>query len=137
MCPLREGLGAGHTGPEMPPTEQRHAGAVGRLEAEDAALRAESAKLRQRLEKLERQVGLGSSNSSEPPSSDGPRKPPPVGRDEHLPRALPWETVQAFLAEIDRTTPVGRRDYFICLLMATYGLLAGEVAALLLDSILW
>lgn len=119
------------------PTEQRHAGAVGRLEAENAALRPESAKLRQRLEELERQVGLDSSNSSKPPSSDGPRKPPPVGRDEHLPRALPWETVQAFLAEIDRTTPTGRRDYCMCLLMATYGLLAGEVAALLLDSILW
>lgn len=63
--------------------------------------------------------------------------PPPVGRDEHLPRALPWETVQAFLAEIDRTTPIGRRDYCMCLLMATYGLRASEVAALLLDSILW
>ena len=31
---------------------------------------------------------------------------PPASRDEHLPRALPWETVRAFLAEIDRTTPV-------------------------------
>ena len=63
--------------------------------------------------------------------------PPPVGRDEHLPRALPWKTVQAFLAEIDRTTPTGRRDYCMCLLMATYGLRASEVAALQLDSILW
>ena len=38
---------------------------------------------------------------------------PPVGRDGHLTRALPWETVQAFLAEIDRTTPTGRRDHCI------------------------
>ena len=52
----------------MPPTEQRQAGAVARLEAENAALQAESAKLRQRLEELERQVGLDSSNSSKPPA---------------------------------------------------------------------
>ena len=62
---------------------------------------------------------------------------PPTYRDEQLPRAQPWETVQALLAEIDRTTPLGRRDYGMFLLMATYGLRASEVAALQLDSILW
>ena len=62
---------------------------------------------------------------------------PPAYRDERLPRALPWETVQAFLAEMDRTTPLGRRDHAMCLLMATYGLRASEVAALQLDSIRW
>ena len=62
---------------------------------------------------------------------------PPTYRDERLPRALPWEAVQAFLAEIDRTTPLGRRDHAMCLLMATYGLRASEVAALQLDSIRW
>ena len=68
----------------MPPTEHRQAGAVARLEAENAALRAESAKLRQRLEELERQVGLDSSNSSKPPSSDGPRQPPARRRTRSL-----------------------------------------------------
>ena len=62
---------------------------------------------------------------------------PPTYRDEQLPRAQPSETVQALLAEIDCTTPVGRRDYAMFLLMATYGLRASEVAALQLDSILW
>ncbi|MXY68103.1 MAG: tyrosine-type recombinase/integrase [Acidobacteriia bacterium] len=62
---------------------------------------------------------------------------PPTYRDEQLPRAQPWEAVQALLAEIDCTTPVGRRDYAMCLLMATYGLRASEVAALQLDSLLW
>ena len=47
-------------------------------------MRAESAKLRQRLEELERQVGLDSSNSSKPPSSDGPRKPPARRRTRSL-----------------------------------------------------
>lgn len=62
---------------------------------------------------------------------------PPTYRDEQLPRAQPWATVQALLAEIDCTTPVGRRDYAMFLLMATYGVRASEVAALQLDSILW
>ena len=62
---------------------------------------------------------------------------PPTYRDEQLPRAQPWETVQALLAEIDCSTPLGRRDFAMFLLMATYGLRASEVAALQLDSILW
>lgn len=62
---------------------------------------------------------------------------PCVYRGERLPRAVPWETVQAFLAGIGRTTATGRRDYAMCLLMATYGLRASEVAALQLDSIRW
>ena len=62
---------------------------------------------------------------------------PPTHRHEQLPRALPWANVQAFLAGIDRSTPIGQRDYAMFLLMATYGLRASEVAALQLDAILW
>ena len=62
---------------------------------------------------------------------------PRTFRGEQLPRALPWETVQAFLAGIDRTTAIGRRDYAMFLLMATYGLRSSEIAALRLDSIAW
>ena len=54
-----------------------------------------------------------------------------------LPRALPWESVQAFLAGIDRATAKGRRDYAMFLLVATYGLRISEVAALRLDNIGW
>ena len=50
---------------------------------------------------------------------------------------LPWATVMAFLAAIDRTTPMGRRDYAIFLLIATYGLRTSEVAGLRLDDIEW
>jgi integrase/recombinase XerD len=62
---------------------------------------------------------------------------PRVYRLERLPRALPWETVQAFLRSIDRRTPMGRRDYAMFLLIATYGLRAKEVAALTLEDIEW
>jgi integrase/recombinase XerD len=62
---------------------------------------------------------------------------PRVYRGERLPRSLPWATVQAFLAAIDRSTPMGRRDYAMFLLIATYGLRTSEVAALRLDDIEW
>ena len=54
-----------------------------------------------------------------------------------LPRALPWESVQALLAGIDRDTAKGRRDYAMFLLIATYGLRISEVAALRLNDIGW
>lgn len=62
---------------------------------------------------------------------------PRLYRGELLPYALPWETVQAFLAAIDRTTPKGRRDYAMFVLIATYGLRISEVAGLSLDDIEW
>ena len=60
---------------------------------------------------------------------------PRVYRGEQLPRALPWDTVRALLHSIDRSTPLGRRDYAIFLLMATYGLRACEVVTLTLDDV--
>ncbi|BDU71518.1 site-specific integrase [Mesoterricola silvestris] len=60
-----------------------------------------------------------------------------VYRGERLPRALSWESVQAFLNAIDRSTPMGKRDYAIFLLMATYGLRAVEVGTLALENIDW
>lgn len=62
---------------------------------------------------------------------------PRLYRGEKLPRSLPWETVQSFLAAIDRSTPKGRRDYAMFLLAATYGLRTSEIAALRLDDIEW
>ena len=47
---------------------------------------------------------------------------PRVYRQEQLPRALRWETVRPLLRSIDRTTAIGRRDYAMLLLIATYGL---------------
>ena len=62
---------------------------------------------------------------------------PRVYRGERLPRALPWETVQTLLRVIDRSSPMGLRDYAMFLLMTTYGLRSCEVVALMLDDIDW
>ena len=62
---------------------------------------------------------------------------PRVYRGEKLPRALPWDTVRALLETIDRTSPLGRRDYAIFLLMATYGLRACEIVTLTIDDVEW
>jgi len=60
-----------------------------------------------------------------------------VYRGEQLPRAFPWETVRALLTAIDRTTPMGLRDYAMFLLIATYGLRACEIVTLTLDDVEW
>lgn len=62
---------------------------------------------------------------------------PRVWRLERLPRAMPRKTVLALLRSIDRSAPKGRRDYAMFLLLATYGLRAGEVAGLELDDVAW
>ena len=72
-----------------------------------------------------------------PPGLERQIDTPRVYRGEQLPRALPWETVRALLKAIDRTTPMGLRDYAMFLLIATYGLRACEVVALTLDDVEW
>jgi integrase/recombinase XerD len=62
---------------------------------------------------------------------------PRVYRQEQLPRALRWDTVRALLESIDRTTVIGRRDYAMLLLIATYGLRSSEIVALTLDDFAW
>src|SRR5271166_4170235 len=49
--------------------------AMAALQAENAVLRSENAALIARLADLERRLGLNSSNSGKPPSSDGLKKP--------------------------------------------------------------
>jgi len=62
---------------------------------------------------------------------------PRVYRGEKLPRSLPWESVRALLAAVDRTTGKGKRDYAMFLLAASYGLRASEITALRLDDVRW
>jgi site-specific recombinase XerD len=54
-----------------------------------------------------------------------------------IPRAIGADQVRQLLASIDRSTPVGRRDYAILLLLARLGLRSSEVALLELDEIDW
>ncbi len=52
-------------------------------------------------------------------------------------RALSWETVEAFLASIDRKLPIGIRDHTLFLLMTHYGLRPCDIVELTLDDIAW
>lgn len=64
---------------------------------------------------------------------------PPVSkwRQSSVPRFLTPEQEDAIIATTDRSTPCGRRDYAILLLLARLGLRAGEVVALELGDIRW
>lgn len=60
-----------------------------------------------------------------------------VYRDQRTPQLIPWPTLQRLLRKLDRTTPLGLRDFTILLLATTYGLRRSEVAGLALDDIDW
>lgn len=62
---------------------------------------------------------------------------PRVYRGERLPRALPWDQVQALLQSIDRSEACGQRDFALLYLAAAYGLRSGELVRLTLDDIDW
>lgn len=54
-----------------------------------------------------------------------------------LPSVIPWSDVERAITSIDRSDALGRRDHAMVLLVATYGLRAGEVVGLRLDDIDW
>lgn len=58
-------------------------------------------------------------------------------RQSTPPAFLAPEEVTRVLAAMDRSTPRGRRDYAILLLLARLGLRGGEIVALELDDICW
>ena len=60
-----------------------------------------------------------------------------VYRNAAIPRAIPWGDVERVVASIDQRSPLGKRDYAILLLLATYGVRANEVASLKLDDLDW
>ncbi len=62
---------------------------------------------------------------------------PRVRRFNRPPRALPWADVQRILRAIDVHAGLGPRDFAIFLMMATYGMGAGEITGLMLDDIDW
>ena len=56
---------------------------------------------------------------------------------ERLPMAISTDAIQRILGAVDRSTAIGRRDYAMLLLLATYGLRAGQLCALRLEDIDW
>lgn len=58
-------------------------------------------------------------------------------RQAGVPALLAPEEVEQVLASLDRSTPRGRRDYAILLLLARLGLRASEVVLLELDDLRW
>jgi integrase/recombinase XerD len=62
---------------------------------------------------------------------------PRLYRLSDIPRSISWNDVGKVLGAVERCSSVGKRDYAILLLLATYGLRAREIAALTLDDIDW
>lgn len=58
-------------------------------------------------------------------------------RQSSIPRSISWDDAQRVLRNVDRRDQVGKRDYAMLLLLASYGLRAREIAALQLDDIDW
>jgi integrase/recombinase XerD len=62
---------------------------------------------------------------------------PRVRRGAQPPAVRPWREIRRILRRIDRRTALGKRDYAVLLLMAAYGMGAGEALSLQLDDIDW
>jgi site-specific recombinase XerD len=62
---------------------------------------------------------------------------PRIFAQEGLPRGASWQDVQRLLAGSTGSSPVDIRDHAILMLLAIYGLRAGEVAALRLGAVDW
>ncbi|HWX65765.1 MAG TPA: tyrosine-type recombinase/integrase [Rhodanobacter sp.] len=60
-----------------------------------------------------------------------------VYRHASIPRAIRWEDVEQLLASVDQRSVLGKRDYAILALLASYGLRAREIAAMQLSDFDW
>jgi site-specific recombinase XerD len=54
-----------------------------------------------------------------------------------LPKPLAREEIEKILSAVDRSTTVGRRDYAMFLILATYGIRGGQLCALQLEDVAW
>jgi site-specific recombinase XerD len=62
---------------------------------------------------------------------------PRIRRGAKPPAVRPWRDICRILRGIDRRTALGKRDYAALLMMAAYGMGAGEALSLRLDDIDW
>ena len=58
-------------------------------------------------------------------------------RRSRLPDVWPPEAVEKLLASIDRHSPLGKRDYAICVLIARLGMRIGDVRVLCFENVDW
>jgi integrase len=61
----------------------------------------------------------------------------PTFKLERLPTDIPIDALERILAAINRSSPVGKRDYAMLLLLGTYGMRGGQLCALRLEDIAW
>jgi len=54
-----------------------------------------------------------------------------------LPRGIDWDDVLRVLCAMPRDAAAGRRNYAMLMMLSTYGLRAGDIAALRLDDVHW
>jgi site-specific recombinase XerD len=125
-------------------TEQRPAMSLGQLTpsaleafVQQVAARVSRATLQHVVAHLRSFLRWLAAQGAAPKGLESQIDTPRVYRQEQLPRALRWETVRTLLESIDRRTAVGRRDYAMLLLIATYGLRSSEIVALTLDDFAW
>jgi site-specific recombinase XerD len=61
----------------------------------------------------------------------------PTFKLARLPRAASAEDIAKVLGAVDRSTPTGRRDYAILLVLSTYGIRSGQICGLRLEDLDW
>jgi site-specific recombinase XerD len=62
---------------------------------------------------------------------------PRIYRRGRPPQILDSETVERLLAAVDRSTPLGKRDYAMLLLAARYGLRPSDIRSLRFENVRW
>jgi site-specific recombinase XerD len=61
----------------------------------------------------------------------------PTFKLARLPRAASTEDIAKVLGAVDRSTPTGRRDYAILLVLSVYGIRSGQICGLRLEDLDW
>jgi len=61
----------------------------------------------------------------------------PTFKLDSIPPVIALANIETLLSVVDRSTQLGRRDYAMLLVLATYGLRAGQLCGLRLDDIDW
>jgi integrase/recombinase XerD len=56
---------------------------------------------------------------------------------ERLPATIAINAIERILAAINRSSPLGKRDYAMLLLLATYGMRGGQLCSLRIEDIAW